>query len=186
MRFHRVLAVLPLATLLLAGCTPAPTPDPDATDPRPPAVEEEADCVVGTWTLDVPAYAAESEAYVVGLGIPITGFAMTGGGEMTFTDDGLVAVDIALQTTGTIVAGDANVPIDVPSTYTATGDWSRTDLEMLRFDNWANVVIDDGIPPEVDLPGLDVTQLADVEAQCTSDSLYIAGPGVPIGALWTR
>lgn len=111
---------------------------------------------------------------------------MSGGGKLTFTPDGLVSADVGLRTSGTIVAGDQRVPVDVPSTYSATGDWSRTGDESLQFDNWAKVVEDEGVPPDVDLPALDVTQLTDVEAQCSADSLYLAGPGAPIGALWTR
>lgn len=183
--FRRAALAL-VGVALLAGCTVSPTPDPDVTDPRPPGEVEPEDCVVGTWTLDVPAYAAESEAYITGLGIPMVDFAMTGAGEMTFTPDGLVAVDIGLVTSGTLVAGDQLIPISVPSTYTATGDWSRTDDEELQFDNWAKVVIDEGVPPDVDLPALDVTQLTDVDAFCSSDGLYLAGPGAPLGAAWDR
>lgn len=188
MTFHRTLAVLPIAALLLVGCAPPqePRPDPDVTDPRPPGVVEEEDCVVGSWALDVAAYEAESEAYLTGLGIPITDFAMSGAGSIIFTSDGLVSTDIALVTSGTLVAGDQLIPISVPSTYTAAGDWSRTDIEAIQLDNWLKVETDEGVPPDVDIPALDVTQLTDVDAFCSSDSLYLAGPGAPLGAQWRR
>ncbi len=181
----RALIPAALVVVLLAGCTP-PGPDPDATDPRPPGEVESDDCLVGTWNLDVPAYANESELYVTGLGIPIVEFAMDGAGELTFTSDGLVSVDIALRTSGVLIAGDQRIPVDVPSAYTATGDWSRTGENTAQFDNWSRVGETDPLTPEVDLPALDFTQLADIEAECSADELYLAGPGVPIGATWHR
>jgi hypothetical protein len=180
----RAIVPVVLTVALLAGCAGSPGPDPDATDPRPPGVQEPDDCLVGTWNLDVPAYAAESEAYLLGLGIPIVGFAMGGAGTLTFTADGLVSVDIALQTTGTLVAGDQSIPIDVPSGYTATGDWSRTGDETVQFDNWAKLT--EAPASDVDVPAPDYTQLADVEATCTAGELYLAAPGAPIGATWVR
>jgi len=181
------LSGIPIALALLAGCAISPVPEDD-TDPVPndPGTVDSEDCIVGTWNLDVPAYSSESEEYVLGLGIPIEGFDMSGAGKLTFTADGLVAADVALTTTGTIVAGETRVPLSVPSTYTATGDWSRTDLEVLQFDNWAKVDETDDIPPEVDIPSLDVTQLSNVEATCSADQLFLYAPGAPVGSTWLR
>ena len=181
-------AIVPtaLVVVVLAGCAGAPGPDPDATDPRPPGAQETDDCLVGTWNLDVPAYAGESEAYLVGLGIPIVDFAMDGTGTLVFTADGLVSVDIALRTTGTLVAGETSVAVDVPSGYSATGDWSRTGDETVQFDNWSKVTETDPLASEVEVPAPDYTTLTAIEATCTADQLLLAGPGVPIGATWVR
>lgn len=182
-----VLGIGLLAIALTTGCTATPVPDPPVsdpavTDPAPPGDVDADDCVVGTWNLDVDAYAADSESYLLSIGIPVEAFLMTGVGKLTITDDGLVATEISLDTT----AVAAGVAISAPSKYTATGDWSRTGDESLQFDNWARVGDEPDIPPEVELPELDVTQLADVFAQCSSDLLFLQGPGAPFGAFWSR
>jgi len=87
-----------VALLLLAGCS-APAPG-DSGDDGSGGGDAETPCIVGTWQLDVADYAAQSEAYVLGLGLPITGFAMEGSGTITFTEDGLVATEVALETSG--------------------------------------------------------------------------------------
>ncbi|MEQ1736000.1 MAG: hypothetical protein ABL886_06320 [Rhodoglobus sp.] len=179
----RTLVTASAVVLLLAGCA-APAPDSVGTDPLPPGSSN--DCLIGTWELDVPAYAADSEAYVTGLAVPITDFAMDGAGRFVFTPDGLVAVDISLRTTGTIIAGDTIVPVDVPSIYSATADWSRTGESTVQFDNWAKFTEGDDIPPEVDVPALDYTQLSTVEASCAAGELFLRGPDAPFGASWTR
>lgn len=171
--------------VLLAGCAPPPTPDPDTTDPSPPGTVDTDDCLVGTWALDVPAYAAESEAYVIGVA-PIVDFAMDGAGQLTFTADGLVSTDVSLRTTGTIVAGDVRVPLDVPSSYSATGDWSRVGDDSIQFDNWAKLTGSAEEPSEVDIPSFDYTQLTDVNAFCSATELFIQGPDAPILATWVR
>lgn len=181
----RALVPAAIAVVLLTGCS-APGPDPDATDPRPPGQTQDDDCLVGTWTLDVPDYSSQSEAYLTGLGIPIEGFAMEGAGTLAFTPDGLVSVDIGLQTSGTLVAGDQSIPISVPSAYSATGDWSRTGEHTVQFDNWAKVTESEGTTPEVEIPVPDYTQLSDVDATCTADELTLVGAGAPLGATWRR
>ena len=94
--------------------------------------------------------------------------------------------DIALRTTGTLVAGETSVAVDVPSGYSATGDWSRTGDETVQFDNWSKVTETDPLASEVEVPAPDYTTLTAIEATCTADQLLLAGPGVPIGATWVR
>jgi hypothetical protein len=174
--------------LLLAGCTPP------AEEPSPPGDAEEAesevqDCLVGAWQLDVADYGAQSADYLSGLGVPIVDVAMSGAGTLTFTEDNLVAVDIALTTTGTIVVPDHSVPLSVPSTYTASGDWSRVDDDTVQFDNWSRVDADEApvaLPDDAEVPALDFTQLSDVAANCDAGSLSLAAPGVPLTSNWTR
>lgn len=182
-----VLGIALLTMAMTVGCTATPVPDPPVsdpavTDPAPPGDVEADDCVVGTWNLDVDAYAADSESYLGSIGIPVEAFLMTGVGKLTITDDGLVATEISLDTTAAV----GGVAVSAPSKYTATGDWSRTGDDSLQFDNWARVGDEPDIPPEVELPTLDVTQLADVAVECSAGSLFLQGSGAPFGASWTR
>lgn len=184
----RTLSTVTLAAtaLLLAGCTASggtPESDPDV----PPAAD--APCIVGTWQLDVADYAAQSEAFVLGLGLPIEGFGMTGAGTIAFTADGLVATDINLTTTGTIVAGDTMVPLNQPSAYSGSGDWSAgaTD-DTIDLANWANVP-DPDVPVSPDgppVPAIDYTDIPTVTASCSANDLVLQGPDAPLSALWHR
>jgi hypothetical protein len=184
----RITGTIALAAtaLLLASCTaPGGTPEPDPE--VPPAADEP--CIVGTWQLDVADYAAQSEEFVLGLGLPIEDFAMTGAGEITFTADGLVATDIALTTTGTIVAGDTRVPVNQPSAYTGSGDWAAgTDPDTIDLSNWANVPDPDVAtsPDAPPVPAIDYTDIPTVTASCTANDLVLQGPDAPLSALWHR
>jgi hypothetical protein len=184
----RTLGTIALAAtaLLLTSCTaPGGTPEPDPE--VPPAADEP--CIVGTWQLDVADYAAQSEEFVLGLGLPIEDFAMTGAGEITFTADGLVATDIALTTTGTIVAGDTRVPINQQSAYTGSGDWAAgTDPDTIDLSNWANVPDPDVAtsPDAPPVPAIDYTDIPTVTASCTANDLVLQGPDAPLSALWHR
>lgn len=182
MRTH--LGIAAAAVLLLAGCS-APGP----ADPPPGGASPDVPCIVGTWTLDVADYAAQSEEYVLGLGLPIEGFAMDGAGTITFTADGLVAADIALETSGTIVAGETRVPFTQPSVYSSSGDWaSGSDPDTIDVTNWANIpdaeVPVDPESPEV--PTIDFTDIPTVDAPCTASTLSLQAPGAPIAANWVR
>lgn len=175
------------ALLLLAGCS-APTSDPVDTPADDPDGEVETPCVVGTWQLDVADYASQSEAYVLGLGIPIEGFTMEGAGTITFTDDGLVATDIALTTTGTIVAGETSVPLDQASTYSGSGDWAvGATPDTIDLANWANLPGPDAIDdPAAPVPAIDYTDIPTVGAACSADELVLQAPDAPLSARWTR
>jgi len=169
-----------------AGDTPAPADsDPGAGGTSP----AETPCIVGTWQLDVADYAAQSQEYVLGLGLPITDFAMSGAGTIQFTADGLVATDIDLTTTGTIVAGDTRVPLNTRSSYTGSGDWSGPgDDETIDLANWATVPDPDvPVDPDApDLPAIDYTNIPSVVAVCSANSLSLQGPDAPLAAVWSR
>ena len=175
------------ALLLLAGCT-APGGQPTDEEPAEQPGGDETPCVVGTWQLDVADYANQSEAFVLGLGLPIVGFAMTGAGTITFTEDGLVATDIALTTTGTIVAGDTSVPLDQLSAYTGSGDWATgSTAGSIDLENWANVPDPDApVDPDAAVPAIDYTDIPTVSAACSANELVLQGPDAPLSARWTR
>jgi hypothetical protein len=182
-----VLLVAALATMSLGGCAPESDPDRDPVDEG--SSGEQQPCIVGTWKLDVADYGNQSEAYVLGLGLPIVDFAMDGDGTIQFTADGLVSTGIDLTTTGTIVAGDTQVPLNSRSGYTATGDWSPgDDLDSIDLANWSNVPdpsipVDPAAPP---VPAIDYTDVDAVMAFCTEEFLVLQAPGTPLSARWTR
>jgi len=181
------LAFAALAIAVLAGCS---TGAPAGSDPDPAGdTAAEAPCIVGTWQLDVADYAAQSEAFVLGLGLPIVGFAMSGAGSIQFTADGLVATDIGLTSTGTIVAGGASVPFSTPSSYTGSGDWSADGgSDVIDLANWANVP-DPSTPVDPSAPGvpaIDYTDIPSVTAECTANTLVLQAPGAPLAARWQR
>lgn len=186
MRTH-VLIFATASLVLLSACSTGGTPPSEPADPAD-APTAESPCVVGIWQLDVADYAAQSEAFVLGLGLPITEFGMTGAGTITFTADGLVATDISLTTTGTIVAGDTTVPLNQLSAYTGSGDWSLgSDAETLDLANWANVPSPDApASPDAPLPTIDYTDIPTVAAECSASDLVLQGPDAPFAALWHR
>lgn len=175
-----------LAAGLLAGCAPGTTADPDPAVDPPGA---QTPCIVGEWELDVADYASQSETYVVGLGIPIEGFAMDGAGTIQFTADGLVATTVDLTTSGTIVAGETRVPFNTPSNYAGSGDWGvGSDDETIDLANWANVLDADVTvdPSAPAIPVIDYTDIPSVGAACTSTTLVLQAPGAPLVARWNR
>ena len=188
-------ALIVLSVGTVSGCSaqspaePAPAPEPAASDPG-----AEAPCIVGEWQLDVPDYASQSEDYLVGLGIPIEDFEMTGNGTMTFTESGLVAGVIDLSITGTLVAGDTRVPVDQRSAYEGSGDWSQPDdPTTIDLANWANVPVPDTAAdpgafddPDAPVPAIDFTDIPAVTAECTADTLWLQAPGAPMSSLWHR
>ncbi len=177
-----------LTTSLLLGCSPGVTPN---SDPGSPASSPQgsSSCIEGAWNLDVEDYSFQSEDYVRGLGLPITDFAMAGSGVIRFTAEGLVATDIDLVTTGTIVAGDTRVPLNTQSSYHGSGDWGPgDDPDSIDLDNWANlpndgVAADPAAPP---IPAIDYTNIDAVMALCTEDTLILQAFGAPLYAKWHR
>ncbi len=175
------LALALAGVILLAGCS-ASAPQEPVEPALPPGDVASDDCIVGIWNLDVATYSADSESFMLSLGIPLDYFLMDGDGKLTLTNDGLAATDIALNIDISI-AGNV---IEWPSYYTATGDWSRTGEQALQFDNWTSVGDEPDLPPDVELPDLDITQLSGVTSQCSADKLFLQGPDAPFGSTWTR
>lgn len=182
-----ILLMALFSTALLTGCTPPAGTGSDPADDG--SGSSQNPCVVGTWHLDVADYASQAESYVLGLGIPIEGFAMEGAGTIQFTTDGLVATDIDLTTTGTIVAGETSVPLNSRSGYNASGDWSiGSDGSSLNLANWSNtpdpdVPVDPSAPP---IPAIDYTDIPSLAAVCTTSTLVLKAPDAPMSAQWTR
>lgn len=185
-------AALCAAAFVLSGCGSGAESDsaPDSdVEPGGGASSDPTPCVVGTWELDVPDYATQTEAYVLGLGIPITDYAMSGAGTIRFTSDGLVATEVDLTTTGTIVAGETAVPLNSRSAYSGSGDWDTGSTgDTVDLANWANlpspeVPVDPSAPS---IPTIDYTDIPSVSAQCSEDTLVLQGPDAPFSAVWHR
>lgn len=181
---------LATATLLLAACT-TPVGEPIAEEPVDQTGGGGADipCVVGTWTLDVPDYEAQSQAFLAGQGVPVEGFAMTGAGKATFTDDGMLSADIDLTVNATLQAGDTTVPIEQRTAYTGTGDWVEGDEPgSIDLENWA-AVPKEGVENSVEedgLPTIDFFDIPTIVTTCTADTLVLQGPDAPLAATWHR
>lgn len=181
-----------LLLLVLTGCGGAGSgPQDEFVDdgaegqPDDPIAAD--DCLIGDWILDVADYSSQSEAYLVGEGIPITDFGMDGGGLLFFTADGSMQVNVELVTSGTLVAGDAMVPISVPSRYNASGTWSRpeSDVDAINID----VTEDSDAGDEtVQVPLLDFAANPRVFIMCENDGdqLRLQGADAPISSVWTR
>ncbi len=185
------LTIFAICALTACGSPGGDPPTPAEPDPAVGGAPSptETPCIVGTWQLDVADYEAQSEGYVLGLGLPISEFAMSGAGTIQFTADGLVVTDIDLTTTGTIVAGDTRVPLNTRSAYTGSGDWSGSnDDETIDLANWATVPNPDVPvdPAAPDLPAVDYTDIPTVLAACSANSLILQGPDAPLAAMWSR
>ena len=185
----RTPTVTPLAlcglalTITLSGCS-AGTPAP--ADPAEP--ESQAACEVGHWVLDVEDFSAQSEDFVVGQGIPITEFAMTGDGTLDIGDDGFLDGVVSLTTTGVLAApGMPPVDVSVPSNYTFSGEWAvGEDDDTIDLTNWAQVADVGGADPSTVAPFIDFTDVPTVSSECTDTDLRLQGPDAPLSALWHR
>ncbi len=199
-RFTQV-ALMGATALVLAGCSGATGPEPDPADPPPasdPASEGLGDtaCVVGTWNLDVPNYRTQAEAYLTGLGIPIVDFDMVGSQKLQFTEDGLLAVDTDLTTSGTLVAGDVSVPVNVRTAETASAEWgwnagSPASTGSLDIALWQIVDVEAETAEEAAEAGFDVPpprfegESSTLVVDCDAQNMLLQGGG-PLTALWNR
>ncbi len=192
------LAGIAMTATLVTGCSGTAPGDPDdpapaESDPQQPVDGVgDTDCVVGRWALDVDNYRSQSESYLLGLGIPITEFDMLGGQTLTTTEDGLLAVDTNIRSTGVLVAGDVSVPISVITVESATAEWgwdaTSPNGGLLEVAEWQVVETStesegaDGFelaPPRFD--GENQTLLVDCDAQ----NMLLQGGG-PLSALFVR
>lgn len=179
-----------LAVGALAGCSTVTGAD-SGSIPAPGGGAADVPCIVGTWQLDVPHYGQQSEAFMVGLGIPIQGYSMSGEGTIQFTADGLVTSAVSLTQSGMYVLPDRSVPFNVPASSTSTGNWSLGDEpDVIDLSNWTTTtVVDPTVPVDPSVPSapaLDYSNLPSVNAECSADSLLIQGPDAPLAALWHR
>lgn len=182
-----------MVAALVTACSPqpatGPAPGADVTAPPADGTPSQQPCVVGEWQLDVAMYRADSEAYVLGLPLPIEGFDMTGVGFITFTPDGLVTTDVDLTSSGTIVAGETRVPFSTPSRYAASGDWSLGgDGATIDLANWSSDVDHDVLadPSAPGVPAIDYTDIPSVTSQCSETELHLVVPGAPLSTTWYR
>jgi hypothetical protein len=138
--------------------------------------------------LDVGDFAAQSEQFVVGQGIPITEFAMTGDGTLDIGDDGFLDGVVSLTTTGVLAApGMPPVDVSVPSSYTFSGEWAPgEDDDTIDLSNWAQVADVGGTDGSSVAPFIDFTDIPTVSSECTDTDLRLQGPDAPLSALWHR
>jgi hypothetical protein len=175
----------------LTGCSggaPQEEHVDDGAEGQPDDAIAADDCLIGDWMLDVADYGSQSEAYLVGRGIPITDFAMDGSGLLFFTADGSMQVNVDLVTSGTLVAGDSLVPISVPSHYNASGTWSRPESDVDAI-NIENVTEDVTAGDEtVQVPLLNFADNPRVFIQCdeATDSINLQGADAPLSSWWVR
>lgn len=178
-----------LAAAFLVGCSSQPTPEPTETPPVSGGSSTQDPCIVGVWTLDVEAYRAVSEEYLLGLPLPIEGFDMTGFGTLTFTADGLVTTDVDLTSTGTIVAGDTRVPFNTPGRYMASGDWALgSDGTTIDLANWSTDLggADPLEPESPGAPPIDFTDIPHIASTCTEHELELSVTGAPFPTRWYK
>lgn len=180
------------AIALLAACSAAPAdsgPDPDAVDPAPPAGSDAADCLTGApWSLNLPDYAEQAQTYLVGLGIPLSEFSMSGSQTVQFTDDGLMSVLTDITSEGVLdVPGAGPMPISVHSDLGGSGDWSIDSSGMMTIDNWAAIGSTPADPATgVEIPGPDYGSISPVGVTCQPGLLTLTAPDSPFVPLFTR
>lgn len=193
----RARSLVPVAVLALAltGCgvqEPEPDPDPDPVVEPAPGDDgtSAADCLVGgPWSLDLPDYAAQAEQYMVGLGVPITDFAMSGSQTVQFTDDGLMSVLTDITSTGTLVIPDVGpFPLSVHSTTGGSGDWAMDNDATMTITNWAAVGGQDPAvgAEDIEVPVPDFSIIPSVGVTCQPGLLTLVAPDSPFVPLFRR
>ena len=190
-RASRVAGAL-AAVALLAACSAAPSDtalDPDAVDPAPPAVDDASGCLTGApWSLNLPDYAEQAQTYMVGLGIPISEFSMSGSQTVQFTDGGLMSVLTDVTSAGTLdVPGVGPFPLNVHSDLGGSGDWSLDDSGMMTIQNWASLGSSEADPTTgAEVPVLDFSTIDAVGVTCQPGLLSLTAPDSPFVPLFTR
>lgn len=184
----RILALA--SVLVLAGCgTTPPAPEPASSpEAAPPGDDGGSSCFTGgPWQLDLADYSAQAEPWMVGLGIPISDFVMTGSQTVQFTDDGLMSVLTDMVSTGILQTDDGPIPISVPSALGGSGDWSLDDSGRMTIANWTS----DGPAPEsadgeITPPVLDFSTISEVGVTCQPGLLSLTAPESPFVPLFRR
>lgn len=190
MHSTRRITVLAAAGLLaLSGCSGTPGGTDPGGDPElaDETTADPADCFTGgPWELDLADYASQAEPWMVGLGIPISDFAMTGSQTVQFTADGLVSVVTDITSTGTLHTPAGDIPVSVPSTLGGSGDWALDSGASMTITNWAAdtpvTESDDAFDP----PVLDFSTIPTVGVTCQPGLLTLTAPESPFVPLFRR
>jgi hypothetical protein len=182
-------ALAATALLVLAGCT---VPGGGAEPDDDPSVDEpvgETSCVEGDWYLDLADYTTQSEAYLLGLGLPLEHLDIAGQQKLTFTADGYLNIATDL-TTSAVVLGQA---ISTTTQSAGGADWywdATNDTEGdITLENWAWTVepggaTDPAAPPAA--PFFDPESDAPIAVSCSATTLSLQGAGAPLTGNFTR
>lgn len=172
--------------LLLAGCATVT----GTTRPDPPAGEiPEVHCIVGVWQLDTDDFAAQSEAYLVGLGMPINSLAMSGHQTITI-NDGPTELYFGITTDLTTDAVVQGVAVSARSTWAGDSPFVFADgaNDAIELTGWS-YIIEPGAPAaEAPPPAsfVDPTSTEPVQVVCSGDTLSVHGAGAPLVGLFVR
>ncbi len=182
-RFATTSVAVALLASALTGCVPSATL-PAGTLPDEVPVE---DCLIGSWLLDLDDYAAQSQAYVVGLGIPMESLTYSGTYRIELSDNGgdLLFTAGAGLTTSAIVNG---TPIGGSESWYGESafTWADESHQSVTLDGW-NYIEDLEIDGEI--PGVGVLypeEAGTISMACSGDTMSLSGPGAPLVGLFVR
>lgn len=190
-------ALIGVTVLVLTGCSVSPptAPEPDDPEPATGAEGQPTECIVGTWELIVPDYALQADEYLTGLGIPLENFTMDGAQVLTLTEDGLLAVDTDLTSTGDLVAGSTILPFSITTVETATAEWGwdAGDLAgdgVIQIAEYLVVESATETPAEAAAAGVEppvptLGEGAQLTVDCDANNLLLSGGG-PLSAAFAR
>ncbi|GAA1931287.1 hypothetical protein GCM10009775_24270 [Microbacterium aoyamense] len=194
-------AVVVLSTLVvLTGCgSPTSAPSPTRASPGDAAggsdgssvdVDPLSACLEGTWQLDTADFLAQSQEYLVGLGIPLDSLDVEGGQQLVFAADGFTSQSTDLTWTASMMGQT----VTIPSESAGEGAWNGADGALTVTDWVWNVDPADapppsGLPPEAEVPdlggfSLDGATVPDVV--CDDETLVLQGADAPLRAVFVR
>jgi hypothetical protein len=182
-RFATTSIAVALLASALTGCVPSATL-PSGTLPDEVPVE---DCLIGSWLLDLDDYAAQSQAWVVDLGIPMESLTYSGTYRIELTDNGddLLFTAIAQLTTSAVVHG---TPISGSESWFGESafTWADESHESITLDDWGYT---EDLNIEGDIPGVGVLypeEAGTITMACSGDTMSLSGPGAPLVGLFVR
>lgn len=179
-----LLGGLLLATV--AGCTSmTPTPTTSAAPSATAADDGIAECLEGSWSLDVDHLSDTVADFVDTPGVPLQDFAVEGEGTLDFSADGDVAGSLDVRATGSLDDGRA---FDMPLGADFGGTWSvGEEPGTIALEDWTYDVAEGSSLNEVELPRpMDFSNMPEIDADCSDDELTLSAGRVPLEVRWVR